>query len=67
MRDGNELVGWGMATGIWEACQLTASARAITLRANGNGEIASATADIGPGHLHDDDPARRRECSALPA
>jgi xanthine dehydrogenase YagR molybdenum-binding subunit len=48
LRDGNELVGWGMATGIWEAMQLKASARAI-ITANGNVEIASATADIGPG------------------
>jgi xanthine dehydrogenase YagR molybdenum-binding subunit len=48
MRDGNELVGWGMATGIWEAMQLEASARAV-LTANGSLEIASATADIGPG------------------
>src|SRR4029077_2763038 len=28
MREGNELVGWGMATGIWEAMQMPASARA---------------------------------------
>jgi xanthine dehydrogenase YagR molybdenum-binding subunit len=48
MRDGNELVGWGMATGIWEAMQMPASARAL-LTANGAVEIASATADIGPG------------------
>ena len=48
MRDGNELVGWGMATGIWEAMQMKASARAV-LTANGSVEIASATADIGPG------------------
>jgi xanthine dehydrogenase YagR molybdenum-binding subunit len=48
MRDGNELVGCGMATGIWEAMQLKASARA-RLTANGSVEIASATADIGPG------------------
>jgi xanthine dehydrogenase YagR molybdenum-binding subunit len=48
MRDGNELLGWGMATGIWEAMQLPASARAV-LTANGSVEIASATADIGPG------------------
>jgi xanthine dehydrogenase YagR molybdenum-binding subunit len=48
MRDGNELVGWGMATGIWEAMQMKASARAV-LTANGGIEIASATADIGPG------------------
>jgi xanthine dehydrogenase YagR molybdenum-binding subunit len=48
MRDGNELVGWGMATGIWEAMQMPASAKAV-LTANGSAEIASATADIGPG------------------
>jgi xanthine dehydrogenase YagR molybdenum-binding subunit len=48
MKDGNELVGWGMATGIWEAMQLEASARAV-LGANGSLEVASATADIGPG------------------
>jgi xanthine dehydrogenase YagR molybdenum-binding subunit len=48
MRDGNDLVGWGMATGIWEAMQMKASARAV-LTANGSLEIASATADIGPG------------------
>jgi xanthine dehydrogenase YagR molybdenum-binding subunit len=48
MRDGNELVGWGMATGIWEAMQMPASAK-VVLTANGSVEIASATADIGPG------------------
>jgi xanthine dehydrogenase YagR molybdenum-binding subunit len=48
MRDGTELIGWGMATGIWEAMQMQASARAV-LTANGAAEIASATADIGPG------------------
>ncbi len=48
MRDGNALVGWGMATGIWEAMQMKASARAV-LTANGAVEISSATADIGPG------------------
>jgi xanthine dehydrogenase YagR molybdenum-binding subunit len=48
MREGKELVGWGMATGIWEAMQMKASARAA-LTANGGVEVASATADIGPG------------------
>jgi xanthine dehydrogenase YagR molybdenum-binding subunit len=48
MRDGRELVGWGMASGVWEAWQLPASARA-SLSANGAVEIGSATADIGPG------------------
>lgn len=48
MRDGHELVGWGMASGIWEAMQMPAAARAV-LTANGSVEVASATADIGPG------------------
>jgi xanthine dehydrogenase YagR molybdenum-binding subunit len=48
MRDGRELVGWGVATGIWEAMQMPATARTV-LTANGSVEVASATADIGPG------------------
>src|SRR5437899_3674985 len=48
MREGNELIGWGMATGMWEAMQMPASAKAA-LTSNGSVEIASATADIGPG------------------
>jgi xanthine dehydrogenase YagR molybdenum-binding subunit len=48
VRDGHELVGWGVATGIWEAMQQTASARAV-LSADGKLEVATATADIGPG------------------
>jgi xanthine dehydrogenase YagR molybdenum-binding subunit len=37
-----------MASGIWEAMQMEASAKAV-FTANGSLEIASATADIGPG------------------
>ena len=48
MRDGRELVGWGMATGIWEALQMKTAAR-IVLTANGHVEVASATSDIGTG------------------
>jgi xanthine dehydrogenase YagR molybdenum-binding subunit len=48
MRDGSELVGWGMATGIWEALQMPAAVR-ITLTANGHAEVSSATSDIGTG------------------
>jgi xanthine dehydrogenase YagR molybdenum-binding subunit len=48
MREGRELVGWGLATGIWEAMQMQASARAVLGR-NGDLEIASSFADIGPG------------------
>ncbi|HEY2136097.1 MAG TPA: xanthine dehydrogenase family protein molybdopterin-binding subunit, partial [Xanthobacteraceae bacterium] len=48
MREGSELIGWGMATGIWEALQMKASARAV-LNRNGDLEISSAFSDIGPG------------------
>ena len=48
MRDGHQLIGWGMATGVWEAMQMPASARA-TLGADGRLVVASATCDIGPG------------------
>src|ERR1043166_9604457 len=48
MREGHELVGWGLATGILEAMQMKASAR-VALGLNGDLEIASAFADIGPG------------------
>src|SRR5918999_2913062 len=48
MRDGRLLVGWGMATAVWGAFQMPASAR-ITLRANGTARVTSATSDIGPG------------------
>jgi xanthine dehydrogenase YagR molybdenum-binding subunit len=48
MRDGSELVGWGMASGIWEALQMKTSAR-IVLTANGHAEVACATSDIGTG------------------
>jgi xanthine dehydrogenase YagR molybdenum-binding subunit len=48
MRDDKELVGWGMATGIWEALQMPASAR-IVLTANGHAEVATAASDIGTG------------------
>ena len=48
MRDGSELVGWGMATGVWEALQMPAAAR-IVLGANGHAEVSCATSDIGTG------------------
>ena len=48
MREGRELIGYGMATGIWEAMMTPHSARA-TLTADGRLEVASATADIGTG------------------
>ena len=48
MRDGSELVGWGMATGVWEALQMETAVR-IVLTANGHAEVASAFSDIGTG------------------
>ena len=48
MRDGSELVGWGMATGVWEALQMPATVR-IVLTANGHAEVATAASDIGTG------------------
>ncbi len=48
MRDGNLLVGWGMATGTWPAGQAPASAR-VTLNVDGTVRVESGTTDIGPG------------------
>jgi xanthine dehydrogenase YagR molybdenum-binding subunit len=48
MRDGGDLVGWGMATGVWEALQVPITVR-IVLSANGHAEVACATSDIGTG------------------
>src|SRR5499426_4190991 len=48
MRDSGDLVGWGMATGIWDAFQSPITVR-ITLTANGHAEVACATSDIGTG------------------
>jgi xanthine dehydrogenase YagR molybdenum-binding subunit len=50
MRDGNELVGWGMATGIWEALQVLIAVRNV-LSANGHAEVSCATSDIGTGTI----------------
>ncbi len=48
MRDGKELAGWGMASGVWEALQMKTAAR-LTVTANGHAEVACATSDIGTG------------------
>jgi xanthine dehydrogenase YagR molybdenum-binding subunit len=48
MRDGSELVGWGMASGVWEALQMPFATR-IVMTANGHVEVSSATSDIGTG------------------
>ncbi|WP_407155978.1 xanthine dehydrogenase family protein molybdopterin-binding subunit [Bradyrhizobium sp. STM 3557] len=48
MRDGSELVGWGMASGVWEALQMPFASR-IVMTANGHVEVSSAASDIGTG------------------
>jgi xanthine dehydrogenase YagR molybdenum-binding subunit len=48
MREGSDLVGWGMATGVWEALQAPIAVR-IALSANGHAEVSCATSDIGTG------------------
>ena len=48
MRDGKDLVGWGMASGVWEALQMPAAVR-IALGSNGHAEVSCAASDIGTG------------------
>jgi xanthine dehydrogenase YagR molybdenum-binding subunit len=48
MREGRELIGWGMASGVWEAYMFKTSAR-VTVMPGGKLEIACATSDIGTG------------------
>ncbi|MFM9436735.1 xanthine dehydrogenase YagR molybdenum-binding subunit [Janthinobacterium sp. CG_23.3] len=48
LQAGQQLVGWGMAAGIWGAHQLPAQARAV-LGADGKLSVSSASADIGTG------------------
>ena len=47
-RDGKDLVGFGMAAGVWEA-QVMKTAASVRLTASGEVTVASATADIGTG------------------
>ncbi len=48
MRDGNYLVGWGMASGTWGAYQAPSSAK-VVLNADGTALIQAAASDMGPG------------------
>ncbi len=48
MRQGHELIGWGMATGVWDAMQMFARASAV-LHADGTLVVSSAASDIGTG------------------
>ena len=47
-REGHEWVGWGMATGTWDAMQMFARARAV-LDQEGRLRVESAASDIGTG------------------
>ncbi len=47
-KSGHTLIGYGMATGVWEAMQQKASAKAI-FTAEGHLTVSTATADIGTG------------------
>lgn len=50
MRDGHELIGWGVAGGIWEAALPPMPLRAMAAwRADGKLEVSSGTTDIGTG------------------
>jgi xanthine dehydrogenase YagR molybdenum-binding subunit len=48
MRRDHQLIGWGMAGGVWEAMQMKASAKA-SLDRDGHLTVSSATTDIGTG------------------
>ena len=47
-KEGHELVGWGMATGMWDALFMKTAAT-VTLLADGTLQVANAGADIGTG------------------
>ena len=47
-QESNELIGWGMATGTWDAMQMLARAGAV-LHADGRLVVSSAASDIGTG------------------
>lgn len=48
MREGRQLIGWGMAGGVWESMQMKASAKA-SIDVHGKLTVSSATTDIGTG------------------
>jgi xanthine dehydrogenase YagR molybdenum-binding subunit len=48
MREGNELIGWGVATGIWEAQMSPAEAK-LKLSVDGKVTVSAAASDIGTG------------------
>ncbi|MXV50715.1 molybdopterin-dependent oxidoreductase [Pedobacter sp. HMF7647] len=48
MKDDNQLVGWGMATGIWEAFHVPVRAH-VKLSIDGKLSVSTATSDFGTG------------------
>ncbi|WLR95453.1 xanthine dehydrogenase family protein molybdopterin-binding subunit [Shinella zoogloeoides] len=48
MREGNDLVGWGMAGGIWEAMMSKGEAK-VQLSIDGSVTVSAAASDIGTG------------------
>jgi xanthine dehydrogenase YagR molybdenum-binding subunit len=48
MRDGNDLIGWGMATGVWDAMLMKAEAK-VRLAPDGRIDVSAAASDIGTG------------------
>jgi len=48
MNDGHDLVGWGMATGVWEASMAPAEAK-VRLFPDGKVTVSAAASDIGTG------------------
>lgn len=48
MREGNDLVGWGMAGGIWEAMMSKGEAK-VRLSSDGKVRVSAAASDIGTG------------------
>lgn len=48
MRDGNDLVGWGMATGFWDASMMAAEAK-VRYAIDGKVTVSAAASDIGTG------------------
>ena len=50
MRKGKELIGWGVATGVWEAAMAPVPTRArVSLLADGHFEVTTSITDIGTG------------------
>lgn len=48
MREGNDLVGWGVATGLWEAKMSPAQAK-VRVSSDGKVYVSAAASDIGTG------------------